>query len=303
LACLQDKTFLSTSHFNSFAKIFLMKGLLKCAATALLLFYFGCSSNNVTVDDGLKKYFDDNHVTGTFGLFDNAQGQFTVYNLSRFKDSAYLPASTFKIVNSLIGIETGRIVNEKMVIKWDGIVRRFPGGDTAKAWNKDLTMEEAFKVSAVPYYQQVARRIGKDTMQHWLDTIGYGARYGRAVITTKIDTFWLDNSVKVTADEQLGLVKKLYFGQLPFQKRTQDIVKKVMLQDTTAKYKLYYKTGWGFKEDGSALGWIIGWVEENKHAYFFALNAEGPHNTNMVPVRLNILKAILQQQGLFEGKR
>ncbi len=280
-----------------------MRALVKGIAALLLLYCSACSPNNVTVDNSFKKYFDDNGVTGTFGFFDNGQAHFTVYNLSRFKDSAYLPASTFKIVNSLIGIETGRIVNEKMVIKWDGVVRKFPGGDTAKAWNKDLTMQEAFKVSAVPYYQEVARRIGKDTMQLWLDSLGYGARYGKAAIKTRIDTFWLDNSVKVTADEQLGLVKKLYFSQLPFQKRTQEIVRKVMLQEETPKYKLSYKTGWGYGENGNSLGWIVGWIEENKHVYFFALNAEGPHNTNMLPVRVNILKGILKQMGFFEGRK
>lgn len=279
-----------------------MKLFVLSVAVALVVSCTSCSSNNVTVDDSFKPYFDSNHVTGTIGIFDNAQGHFTIYNLGRFKDSAYLPASTFKIVNSLVGIQTGRIVNEKMVIKWDGVERTFPGGEPATAWNKDLTMEEAFKVSAVPYYQEVARRIGKDTMQHWLDTISYGSRYGRAVIKT-IDTFWLDNSIKITADEQLGLVKKLYFAQLPFQKRSQDVVKKVMLQEETAKYKLSYKTGWGFKEDGSALGWIVGWIEENRHVYFFAMNMEGPHDINMLPLRLNILKSILKQQGFFEGKK
>jgi len=265
----------------------------------LFTFYFSfhsCSPNNVAEDDSLKKYFDDAHVTGTFGLYDNGQDHFTVYNLSRFKDSSYLPASTFKIVNSLIGIETGRISNEKMVIAWDGIHRR-------PEWDKDLTMEEAFKVSAVPYYQEVARRIGKDTMQHWLDTLGYGARYGRAVIKTSIDTFWLDNSIKITADEQLGLVKKLYFDQLPFQKRSQEIVKKVMLQESNANYKLSYKTGYGFRENGDALGWVVGWIEENQHPYFFALNIEGPHDTDMVPVRMYILKSILAQLGFFQGKK
>ncbi len=255
-----------------------------------------CSQNNVTVDDSLKKYFDENHVTGTFGLYDNGQGQFTIYNLSRFKDSAYLPASTFKIVNSLIGIETGTITNEKMVIPWDGIPRR-------PEWDKDLTMEEAFKVSAVPYYQEVARRIGKDTMQHWLDTLGYGSRYGKAIIKTSLDTFWLDNSIKITSDEQLGLVKKLYFKQLPFQGRSQDIVKRIMLQENNANYNLSYKTGWGFRENGNAIGWVVGWIEENQHPYLFVLNVEGPHNTDIAIVRMNILKGILKQLGFFEGKK
>lgn len=265
----------------------------------IMLVFTACSPNNVTIDNSLGKYFDSAGVRGTFGISDNGTGQFTIYNLQRFKDSSYLPASTFKIVNSLIGIETGRISGEKMEIKWDGKVRTFPNGDTAFNWNKDLTMAEAFKVSAVPYYQEVARRIGKDTMQLWLDSL----KYGNHLISGPIDMFWLNNSLKVTADEQLGLVKRLYFSQLPFQKRTQDIVKKVMLQEDNANYKLSYKTGAGYAENGNAIGWVVGWIEENRHPYFFALNLEGPHNLNTSTVRMNILKGILKQQGFFEGKR
>ena len=90
-----------------------------------------CSENNVTVDDALKKFFDDNHVTGTFALYDNGQGRFTVYNLSRYKDSPYLPASTFKIVNSLIGIQTGVCVEGKFQkSKCIGNAKKSIGGDT-----------------------------------------------------------------------------------------------------------------------------------------------------------------------------
>jgi beta-lactamase class D len=281
----------------------MMKLMTKFLIALIVVNVIACTPNNVTTDDSLKKYFDDNKVTGTFGMFDNGQGQFTVYNLSRYKDSTYLPASTFKIINSLIGIQTGRINNERMVIPWDGVARKFPNGDTAKAWNKDLTMEEAFKVSAVPYYQEIARRIGKDTMQRWLDTLGFGSRYKKFEITNNIDTFWLDNTLKVTPDEELGLVKKLYFNQLPFQGRPQDIVKKVMMQENNSNYKLSYKTGWGFTENGDALGWVVGWIEENQHAYFFVLNVEGPHNTNMLTARKNILDSILKQLGFFEGKK
>ena len=263
------------------------------------LLIISCTPNNVTIDSSIQKYFDSNHVTGTFGLYDNGTGQFTISDLSRFKDSAYLPASTFKIVNALIGLETGVIVNEKMQIPWDGTIRYYPSGDTATGWNRDLTAEEAFKASAVPYFQEVARRIGKDTMQRWLDSLKYGTRK----IKTKIDTFWLDNSLKLTPDEQMGLVKKLYFGQLPFQKRSQDLVKKMMLQEDNANYKLSYKSGWGFRENGRSIGWMVGWIEENHHAYFFVLNVEGAHDAKLTPLRLDMLKSILKKQDFFEGKR
>ncbi len=273
----------------------------------LLLFAVGltaCNSNNVTEDNSIKKYFDSAHLTGCFGMFDNGQGQFTIYNLPAFKDSAYLPASTFKIVNSLIGIETGRITNENMVIKWDGVIRLLGTGDTAFAWNKDLTMKEAFKVSAVPYYQEVARRIGKDTMQHWLDTLGYGQRYSKFKITNNLDMFWLDNTLKVTADEELGLVKRLYFEQLPFLKSTQKTVKNVMLQEDNSNYKLSYKTGLGVGDNGNKIGWITGWVEENKHPYFFVLQLiSADPATDLRSLRLNLLKKILEEKGFFKGKK
>jgi beta-lactamase class D len=281
-----------------------MKTILSVKAFAgILLVIVGCSFlwsacglNNVTIDNSLKKYFDENKVTGTFALFDNGQGHFTIYNLSRYKDSSYLPASTFKIVNSLIGLKTGRIVNEKMVIKWDGITRPVP------EWNRDLTMEEAFKVSAVPYYQEVARRIGRDTMQQWLDSL----HYGNHKIGDRVDSFWLDNSLKITPDEQLGLVKQLYFEKLPFDKRTMDIVKRIMIQENNANYLLAYKTGWGHRENGRFIGWVVGWIEENRHPYFFVLNMEGASDANMTSIRSirkNILMGILKQLGFLEGKR
>lgn len=227
-------------------------------------------------------------------MLNNGTGEFTIYNLDRYKDSAYLPASTFKIVNSLIGLQTGVISDTQMIIKWDSIVR------PVAAWNKDLTMAQAFKASAVPYYQEVARRIGKDTMQFWLDSL----HYGTAKIKTSIDSFWLDNSLKITPDEQLGLMKKLYFDQLPFYTTYQDMVKRVMLFEDTPAYRLSYKTGWGQRENGNQLGWVVGWIEENRHPYFFVLNIESKDkNFDMATIRMKILKGILNQLGFMQGKK
>jgi len=261
----------------------------------LLMGCWSCSPNNVKIDNSLKKYFDENKVDGCFALYENATGQFTIYNLARYRDSAYLPASTFKIVNSLIGLQTGKIVNDSMVIKWDGIKRPID------SWNKDLTMYEAFRVSAVPYFQEVARRIGKDTMQFWLDSLSYGTKK----ITTRIDTFWLDNSLKIRPDEELGLVKRLYFNQLPFFKSNQEIVKRAMLFEDNSNYKLCYKTGWGSWNETTKkhIGWITGWIEENRHPYFFVLNIESPdRDFDMPAIRMKMLKEILGQFGLMQGK-
>ena len=264
----------------------------------IVLFLFtGCAVNNTKEDPSLEKYFKLNHVNGCFALFDNGTGVFTVYNMNRFRDSAYLPASTFKIVNALVGIETGRVKDSGTVIPWDGIIRVHP------EWNQDLNMQNAFRYSAVPWFQELARRIGKDTMQHWLDTLGYGRSYRKPFITNNLDTFWLDNTVKVTGDEQLGLVKKLYFGQLPFQPRSQRIVRNMMKREENANYKLSFKTGSATTSQGQSVGWITGFIEENNHPYFFVLQLDSGDPHINPDVALTMLKQILRQYGFMEGKR
>jgi len=266
--------------------------LLTITSFIVLISISSCSVNRAKVDDSLKKYFDDNKVEGCFTMLSNSDGKVTVYNL-KMDTTRYTPSSTFKIVNSLIGLETGVISDEKMVIKWDGIKR------WNDDWNKDLTMEQAFKVSSVPYYQEVARRIGRDTMQLWLDSLNYGNKN----IGDKIDSFWLDNHLKISPDEQLGLVKRLYFDQLPFQKRTQQIVRDVMLQEDNTSYSLSYKTGLGLDESKNSVGWLIGWIEENKHPYFFVTMVKSADAaTDIKAVQLNITKGILKQLGFFNGR-
>jgi beta-lactamase class D len=267
-----------------------------CAVVSIL---YSCSPNNVEEDKSLGKYFTENKVVGCFGLYNNATNEFTFYNKKRFTDSSYLPASTFKIVNSLIGLQTGVISSDSMIIKWDGIKRN------VEEWNKDLSMYEAFRVSSVPYYQEVARRIGKDRMEYWMDTVNYGAGPKDTAfrIRTAVDSFWLDNTLKITPDEELGLVKMLYFDQLPFFKNYQEKVKKAMLFENTTMYRLAYKTGWGRKENGDHLAWAVGWVEENNHPYFFVLNFESADaNADIPAIRMKIVKGILTQLNFFKGK-
>jgi len=267
--------------------------LLFIAIGSLVALISSCSVNKAKIDNELKKYYDAKNVEGCFTMLNNTDGQITVYNMA-LDTSRVTPASTYKIVNSLIGLQSGVITDEKMVIKWDGVTRRNPD------WNKDLTMEQAFKVSSVPYYQEVARRIGRDTMQRWIDSLSYGNKN----IEGPIDSFWLNNQLKISPDEQLGLLKKLYFDQLPFRKSVQQIVRNVMLQEDNTLYKLSYKTGWGYDEADHSIGWVAGWIEENRHVYFFVTLVKSPDpKTDMKSVRMDITKDILKHYGFFEGKK
>jgi beta-lactamase class D len=242
------------------------------------LLFGACTTNNVTVDDSLQKYFDSANVKGSFGFFDNGQGKFTIFDLPRFRDSAYLPAATFDIVQSLIALQTGTVKD-------------------------DSSLRQAFRVSgdsAVTDFHELALRLGKDTLKKWIDSLHYGNRD----MSGPPDSFWINDHLKITSDEQLGLIKRLYFGQLPFFNRPQKLVVNMMPAENNSNYKLVYKSGQGKAENGPTIGWITGWVEENKHPYFFVLNMETPDSAkDLTTTGLHIVKSILRSMGFFEGKK
>lgn len=260
--------------------------------TGFAVFLASCSLDNVKQDNSLKKYFDENGVEGSFALFDNGRGAFIIYNLKR-DTTRILPASTFDILHAMIALQTGAVTTDSTILKWDGIER------PVKGWNKDLTLAEAFQYSAIPHFQGLARNIGRDTMQKWVDSV----KYGNAKIGPAIDSFWLDNSLLISPDEELGLIKKLYFSQLPFRKGVQQLVRGMLLQEENSNYSLSYKAAAASNAQGGSIGWLVGWIEENNHPYFFSLNIESADKKDdILQAGRLILNDILKQEGFFEGK-
>lgn len=268
----------------------------------LLIGFVACSPNNVTEDKNLAEFFEKYKVNGSFGMFDNGAGEFFVHNLSRFRDSAYQPGFTFSIVSGLIGLETGRIRDEKKMILVNELSTLTQDSGTTFGINNRISLEQAFKHSTLPYFMELNRLIGKDTMQHWLDTLGYGSRYNKYNID-HIESFWINSSIRITADEQLGLMKKLYFGQLPFQQRTQTIVKQQLEQESNSNYAISYVTGIGLDVNDKQYAWLAGWIEENKHPYFFVLHIDSEKKANLAATGKQILYEILGHYGFLEGRR
>ncbi len=130
-----------------------------------------------------KKYYDQFNVEGSFVLYDPQADKYIFYNQDQFEQT-FSPASTYKICNSLIGLETGVIKDENFVISWDSITRQNP------KWNSDYDLKTAFKNSTVWYYQELARRVGGQQMKYWLDK----ANYGNADTSGGIDKFWLNRT-------------------------------------------------------------------------------------------------------------
>lgn len=241
---------------------------------------------------------------GCFLLRDNNHESIHYYNKERCI-TRFLPASTFKIFNSLIALETAVAPDERLLIKWDSTSMSRPGCEM------DLTMDSAFKESCLWYYQEIARRIGAQRMQHYLDTI----KYGNMNMEGGLDRFWLIDSLQISADEQAGFVKRLYFAELPLSERSQRIVKNMMLREETPKYRLYYKTGTG-ERNGKYLYWITGFIERIEHVkepkgsmnkvdernypYFFSQNFEMPvadTSKDWFATRIQVMKNILMDYG------
>jgi beta-lactamase class D len=122
---------------------------------------------NHSVRDELGQLYTDQQLTGSFIGYD-AQRDHWLFIDSAQADSATLPASTFKILGTLIGLETGVLPDSSHVIAWDGSDYGRP------AANRDLTLREAYDASVYWYYRETVRRIGPAAFKHWLDTVGYG---------------------------------------------------------------------------------------------------------------------------------
>lgn len=250
----------------------------------------GCSFNNVDSADYLKPYFDSAGVQGCFALYDNGRNEFTIYNRDRYLER-FPAGGTFNIVTGLIGLETGKVFDEKKAgIGGVGLT------DTA---GENLT--DAFRGDSIGYFQALTRALGKDTIDNRIKALSYGNMDTHG----PVDSLWLGAGLTISPDEQLGLVKRLFFNQLYFQQRTQQVMRTVMEREKTTNYTLAWSEAYTRDSAGRPLGWAIGWIEERHHPYFFVLNigagVAGGTGGEFSGKAGDLMRKILTQQGFFKG--
>ena len=238
----------------------------------------------------LKNIFDKFNVEGSILIYNQQENLYSGYNLDRC-NVAFCPASTFKIPNTLIAFEC-EIATTETVFEWDGEKRTFP------IWEKDMTIEEAFKMSAVPVYQEIARRVGVEKMKHYTQLFNYG---NLDISAENIDKFWLEGNSAITQYQQIYFLQKLYNLELPVREKSMRQVKEMMRYEVGDNYTISGKTGWAVRQKQN-ITWFIGYVETAGNVCFFATNITSNENTNMKTfgqTRVELTKEILRELGII----
>jgi len=234
--------------------------------------------------------FKAHKVKGCLVLREVHSGRTVRHDAARAK-RRMLPASTFKIPNALISVETGVIKDAEQVLAWDGKKR------WARAWNRDQTLRSALQNSVVWAFQRMARQVGRARMQKWVDKLGYGNRD----LSGPIDRFWLDGKLGISADEQVAFLGRLAGGKLPLSARTVKIVREALVVERGPSHVMLAKTGWAIRKKRQH-GWYVGWVERGAKVWLFAMNMDGKFKENR-KARLTISRAVLRRAGALPAAR
>ncbi len=210
-------------------------------------------------------------AAGTRGVFVAQRGSERFVSDAARADQVFLPASTFKIPHNLIALELGVVEDpDGEVFKWDGVAR------SIAAWNKDHTLRTAMQASAVPVYQQIARRIGAERMQAWLKRLDYGNQD----ISGGIDRFWLTGGLRITANQQIAFLDRFVRGDFEASERNMARARDLVVPSKLGNAVMRSKTGLVGLDDTSkdssavSIGWLAGWVEHPVTPTIFALNLD-----------------------------
>lgn len=281
-------------------------GMRLCAAICLC--FAGCGSSalrsrmagldSAPVADrevDLTDIFEQAGAVGTFVLLDDRTAAFTRHNPAR-ASQRFVPASTFKIANSLIALETGVANGPDFTLRYDPAVNP-PRASWPLEWAHDQTMRTAIRHSVVWFYQELARRIGPQRMKSFIDRFTYGNRD----ISGPVDRFWLQGPLRISPDEQAVFLRRLYHGRLGVSEQTSRIVKEILVLAETPEYRLSGKSGTLSLTPTRQLAWHVGYIEQSGDASFYALNMEGEHLLARWPPdrRVDLVREICSRLGVL----
>lgn len=233
----------------------------------------------------LEAMFADAGIRGTFVLYDSKEDVLIGNNKPRAY-RRFIPASTFKIPNTLIGLTVGAVKDVDEVLPYGG------GPQFLKQWEQDMSLRDAIVISNVPIYRELARRIGLERMRSNVAQIDYGNNE----IGDVVDLFWLKGPLEISPVEQTLFLNGLARGQLPFPGEAQEAVREITLIEEGDGWELHAKTGRAAMDPD--IGWWVGWIAKGNDVYAFALNIE-IQNPDEVDKRIPLGRMALKRLGIL----
>jgi beta-lactamase class D len=211
-------------------------------------------------------------------IYDMQTKQYVYFNDS-LAAVPFSPASTFKIPNTLIGLETGVLKDSTTKLLADSMA--------------PITLQYAFRHSIVPYYQELARRVGEKDMQSYVKRF----HYGNEKVSPELTTFWLNGDLRISALQQMEFLYKIEKRQLGLRPESYQTLMDIFELRVDQPFHLYGKTGWGF-QDGKDIGWFVGFANWGKSRYLFATIMTSPEGNygkfDFGNKRIDVTKAAFQ---------
>ncbi len=198
-------------------------------------------------------------------------------------DSGYIPASTFKIPHTLIALETG-VIDSSTIFEWDSIARSY------EPWNQDQNVTNAFNRSCVWCYQTIAEELSDSIYLDFLKRF----EYGNLITGDSITTFWLNGDSRISVNQQVDFLKRVYRNELPVDTNAINLLKRVMIIEQTEEYTLRAKTGWSGEH-----GWFVGYLTVDDAHWFFANYVEITDNSQLA-LRKSIVMDALRELKIID---
>jgi beta-lactamase class D len=244
------------------------------------------------------------HLTGIDGAFvwKPAGESARILGSVRHGMSRFPPCSTFKIPNAAIALETGVApdANFRLPIRPEDLaaIERTEKSLNAdlSGWKKDQTLASAYQVSALWYFQELARRIGRDHYEEFLAAF----RYGNQDASGPVDRFWLGEPLEITPVEQVEFLERLTLGRLGLKPRTTELMKQIMIADQQPNFTIRAKSGACGDEGKQVSLWYVGSVERAGKFSYFALHFTDKTYAPLMSQRVPKARAILKDLGAID---
>ncbi len=231
-------------------------------ATVLPAACDGGDDEQVRTDDDIAALFADAGVDGTF-VAREVGTDVTIGHAPARAAEPRLPASTFKIFNSLVILESGVRSSVDDIVPWDGVTRGIP------SWNRDHSLRTGIEVSAVWMYQLLASEVGADRMRELVEA----ADYGNALTGPDVTDFWLRGDIRISPLEQLDFLERLVTGDLPFRDEHIAAVREIIVREQAEDWTWSHKTGTALA-GSPTLGWLVGSTAYDGREWVFAMNLD-----------------------------